>query len=50
MLLGIRADSVRLDMGKGACEVSAYIAFSREPIVAKGVKALVPSELCLGTA
>lgn len=50
MLLGIRADSVRLDMGKGACEVSAYIAFSREPIVAKGVKALVPSELALGTA
>ena len=50
MLLGMRVDSVSLDMGKGACEVSAYIAFSREPIVAKGVKALVPSELCLGTA
>ena len=50
MLIGIRVDHILLDMGKGASEVFACIAFSREPIIANGAKALVPSELALGTA
>ena len=50
MLFGIRPDDILLDMGKGALSVCAYIVFSQEKISAQGAKALVPSELVLGTA
>ena len=50
LLFGMRVDSLRIDMGKGATEVEAYLAFSVERISADGVKALVPSELALGAA
>ena len=48
LLVGIRPDFVRLDMGKGQTAVEAYIAFSVEKISANGAKALVPSELVIG--
>ena len=50
LLIGIRADALRLDMGKGMIEVDAYIAFSKERISAQNAKALVPSDLVFGTA
>ena len=50
LLVGIRPDFVRLDMGKGYTELDAYIVFSKEKISANGTKALVPSELVLGAA
>jgi hypothetical protein len=50
LLVGIRPDFVRLDMGKGDTAVEAYIAFSVEKISAHGAKALVPSELVIGAA
>lgn len=50
MLVGIRPDNIRLDMGKGEALVDAYIALSREKISAEGAKALVPSELAFGAA
>lgn len=44
LLIGVRADSVRIDAGKGAYESDAYIVLSRldAPL---GAEALVPSEL-----
>ena len=50
LLVGIRPDSIRIDMGKGMTLFDAYIAFSKEKISANGAKALVPSELAFGTA
>ena len=50
LLVGIRPDAVRLDMGKGATSFNAYIVFSKEKIVANGAKVLVPSELVFGAA
>ena len=50
LLFGMRVDCLRIDMGKGATEVEAYLVFSAESISADGVKALVPSELALGAA
>jgi hypothetical protein len=50
LLVGFRLDDIRLDMGKGAVSVDAYVAFSTEKISAHGVKALIPSELAFGAA
>ena len=50
MLIGLRADRVYIDMGGAKTEVDVYIAISREKLLLKGVKALVPSELMLGAA
>ena len=50
MLIGLRADRVYIDMGGVKTEVDVYIAISREKLLLKGVKALVPSELMLGAA
>lgn len=50
LLLGMRVDSLRIDMGKGATEAEAYLVFSAERIEADGMKALVPRELALGAA
>lgn len=50
LLVGILPDAIRLDMGKGAIAVEAYIVFSKEKISAQGAKALVPSDLVFGTA
>lgn len=50
ILIGIRVDSLRLDMGKGESEVEAYLTLSGERITVNGIKALVPSELALGAA
>ena len=47
---GIRVDSVKLDFGKGVTAVEAYVVLSNEKISAKGIKALVPSELAFGAA
>jgi len=48
MLYAFRPDSVRLNMGKGWCEVDAYIAICELGKNADGAKALVPSELVFG--
>ena len=50
LLVGFRLDDIRLDMGKGAVSVDAYVAFSTEKISAHGAKALIPSELAFGAA
>ena len=50
MLVGIRPDRLRLDMGKGYGTLDAYVVFSCEKISAHGAKALIPSELALGAA
>lgn len=48
LLVGIRPDVIRIDMGGGMTEVCAYIVFSKDKIIANGAKALVPSELAFG--
>ncbi|MBE6534378.1 MAG: hypothetical protein E7678_05360 [Ruminococcaceae bacterium] len=48
LLVAIRPDSIKLDMGKGESFVEAYIVISTEKISAHGAKALVPSELIFG--
>ena len=48
MLYAFRADRVSVDMGKGWCEVDAYVAFSSVEMSEEGVRALIPSELALG--
>ena len=45
LLVGMRLDSVRVDMGKGSTGVEAYIVLVTEKISAQGAKALVPSEI-----
>jgi hypothetical protein len=45
LLIGMRLDSVRVDMGKGSTCVEAYIVLLTEKISAQGAKALVPSEI-----
>ena len=45
LLVGMRLDSVRVDMGKGSTGVEAYIVLITEKISAQGAKALVPSEI-----
>ena len=50
MLIGIRPDRLRLDMGKGYGTLDAYVVFSCEKISALGARALIPSELALGAA
>ena len=44
MLIGIRADSVRIDVGKGAYESDAYLVISKLD-APSGVEALIPGEL-----
>ena len=48
MLYAFRPDKVSVDMGKGWCEVDAYVAFSQLNISEEGVRALIPSEIALG--
>ena len=50
MLVGLRADRVYVDIGDVKTEFDVYIAISKEKLLLKGVKALVPSELMLGAA
>ena len=45
MLIGVRADSVRIDAGKGFYESDAIIVISRIDGSGKGARALVPAEL-----
>lgn len=47
LLYALRADSVSIDMGRGWCEVDAYIAFSSVDI-GDAARALIPSELAFG--
>ena len=47
LLYALRADSVSVDMGKGWCEIDAYIAFSTVELDGE-TRALIPSELVLG--
>lgn len=49
MLYALRADSVSLNMGKGWCEVDAFVAFGEIKNGENGVRALIPSELAFGT-
>lgn len=44
MLIGVRADSVHIDAGKGAYEIDAYLVLSNLD-APMGAEALVPSEL-----
>ena len=44
ILIGVRADSVRIDVGRGAYESDAYLVLSRLN-APSGTQALVPSEL-----
>ena len=48
MLYAFRADSVRLNMGKGWSELDVYVAFGKLGSTADGAKALVPSEVVFG--
>lgn len=48
MLLAVRPDSLRLNMGRGWQEISAYVALSDLGDDADGANALVPSSLALG--
>lgn len=48
MLYALRADEVRLNMGKGWCTVDVYVALSEFRADAGGAKALVPSVLAGG--
>lgn len=50
VLIGIRADFVRLDMGRGMTELDAYVAISTENLLLGEIKALVPSDFTLGAA
>ena len=48
LLYAFRADKVSIDMGKGWCDVDAYIAFSELGGDNGEVRALIPSELVFG--
>ena len=48
LLYALRADSVLVDMGKGWCEVDAYVAFSSVELGENETRALIPSEIVLG--
>ena len=50
MLVGLRVDVLRIDMGGGAVKTDAYVVLLTEKISEKGIKALVPSEIAFGAA
>ena len=50
MLVGLRVDALRIDMGGGAVKTDAYVVLLTEKISEKGIKALVPSEIAFGAA
>jgi hypothetical protein len=50
MLVGLRVDTLRIDMGGGAVKTDAYVVLLTEKISEKGIKALVPSEIAFGAA
>lgn len=50
MLVGLRVDALRIDMGGGATPIDAYVVLLTEKISERGIKALVPSEIALGAA
>ncbi len=48
MLYAVRVDAIKLNMGKGWCELDAYVALGEVKNGVEGARALVPSELVFG--
>lgn len=45
MMIGVRSDMIRIDSGRGFCELDAIVVISRIGNLRDGAKALVPAEI-----